>query len=590
MASDDGLVWVVQRSVLVDSAAKDELDGPSPWPLLATIGHDHRDGAWLLNLEDQSINLSGDPVATSDFARFIAAEIACNPWSKQTTLDLFGIAEEVAVMGPDRITVHTDASAASSEAVADAVRNIDRLAAYGIGTTTARARQDDPDPWPSRILLLHGPSHTAELSELSQLRRLVDAHSGLTGTGIVALGAESEAGLEVHIDERRCLTVPEANLSLTAVGLTSDEAHGCAALLAQADRADDEAVPDLEGKAAWREFATGTGGLRFKYTSARGTPSLEQSSSMLTERDEKYVAVAATTSDDLEALSPQVAKSVHEQIITADPGLDADLDEWVSGSGQRPRLSLLGPVQARTNGVAIEKRRVFYTELFAYLATRPFGATTDEVADAFSISPARVRVDVNKLRDWLGSNPTTGGKYIPDAREAPSAQARGVGVYELVEALVDVDLFRRLRLRAEASGRDGIADLRRALELAKGRPFQGLRPAGWGWLLEGDRLDQHMTCAIVDVAHVVVTDALQTGDPDAAVWAANVATKAAPDDEIARLDLVAALQAQGHTGAADKMLRDEVCNWAVDGDAPSDLPDRSQEILENRGWPRRDAV
>jgi LysM repeat protein len=587
VASDDGLAWVAQKSVLMDADTRDEFDGPSPWPLLVTIGHDHRDGAWLLNLEDQCISLDGDPVATADFARFIAAEVACNPWSKETSLELFGIAEEVAAIDPDRIAVHDEGSAVTSDAVAKAVRNIDRLADYGIDMSTARAFQDDPDPWPAQMLLLSSRPHT---DELSRLRGLANAHRGRAGISIVELGAGAESGLQIHIDDLRRLTVPEANLTLTAVGLTSTEVHGCAALLAQANRTDDEAVPDLLGDGDWRKFATGTGALRAQYTSPRATSPIKPARSMLPAADDVYVDVAAIAPEELEILAPQVAESVHERVASADPDLDGDLSEWFSGAGPRPRLFLFGPVQARTKGVALEKRKAYYTELFAYLATRPFGATTEEVAEAFSISPARVRVDVNRLREWLGRNPRTGGKYIPDARDAPSAHARGMGVYEAIDVLVDVDLFRRLRLRAETSGRNGIADLRLALELVNGRPFQGLRPAGWGWLLEGDRLDQHLTCAIVDVAHVVVIDALQTGDFDAASRAATIATQAAPDDEIARLDLVAALQAAGHTQAADELLRNEVCNRADDGGAPSDLPARSQEILDKQGWPHKRVV
>jgi hypothetical protein len=45
-----------------------------------------------------------------------------------------------------------------------------------------------------------------------------------------------------------------------------------------------------------------------------------------------------------------------------------------------------------------------------------------------------------------------------------------------------------------------------------GQPFDQLRTGGWSWLHEGDRLDQHMLCAIVDVAHMVTTSALKDGD------------------------------------------------------------------------------
>ena len=156
--------------------------------------------------------------------------------------------------------------------------------------------------------------------------------------------------------------------------------------------------------------------------------------------------------------------------------------------------------------------------------------------------------------------------------------------------MVDVDLFRRLRVRGESRGPDGIEDLRRALDLVGGRPFQKSRRTGWGWLLEGDRLDLHVTCAIVDVAHVVVTHLLQAGDMDGAHSAAVLALAVAPDEEIPRLDLVAVLDAQGHTNEAEQILRRDVYNRGDEGESPTELPARTDQISDSRHWLRRDAV
>jgi len=65
-----------------------------------------------------------------------------------------------------------------------------------------------------------------------------------------------------------------------------------------------------------------------------------------------------------------------------------------------------------------------------------------------------------------------------------------------------------------------MADLECALQLVSGEPFSDLREAGWSWLLEGERLDHILTCAIVDVAHIVTTHALTVDDTDLARAAA----------------------------------------------------------------------
>ncbi|GAB4077646.1 hypothetical protein [Nostocoides australiense] len=205
----------------------------------------------------------------------------------------------------------------------------------------------------------------------------------------------------------------------------------------------------------------------------------------------------------------------------------------------------------------------------------------------FSITPAKARDYVRIVRDWLGTNPRTGEAHLPDARKAPAAIARGVGVYQVLDVLVDADLFRRLRVRGESRGPAGVDDLRAALRLVQGRPFDRLRDGGWSFLSEGDRLDQHMICAVVDVAHLVTTYSLQSGDTRQARLAAETAALAAPHEEIPRLDLAAVADAEGHPSEADRILRDEVCNRTDDDDAPPELSDRTKQVIATRDWRER---
>lgn len=122
--------------------------------------------------------------------------------------------------------------------------------------------------------------------------------------------------------------------------------------------------------------------------------------------------------------------------------------------------------------------------------------------------------------------------------------------YRLEDALVDADLFRRLRLRGTASGPGGIADLHAALDLVTGAPFSERRPGGYGWLTR-DALDHIYTGMIVDVARTLATHHLAAGQPEPAAAAARVALGAASGEDTPLLDIVAACDAQDNRAEAD---------------------------------------
>jgi hypothetical protein len=580
VGSEDQLLWILPRTTEVVDVGPDPLDSPAPWPMLVTVGHDEKDSVWLMNLEGTTVTVTGDETRSRDFARYVAAEVACNPWSRHTRLDLVGIAGELASIGPDRIQVHDDVAATAATAIATAVEVTTRLDATGdADAPAARATGVDPEPWPSQMVIV---DDAGDVEELDQLEGLLTTHRSRTATALVLTGRTPTSGLEIQVDASGRLTVPAVRLELNGVGLTAQEAAGCVTLLVHSEAVKEERAPALDGDEPWTQLMTTTGALRDQYRVERSAVSIEPAASVLEEPDEVYTTAAATTQDDLAELAPQVTLRVREDVTDADPQLDVDLKDWHSETTPRPRLALLGPVGARTSGKALAKRRPYYTELFAYLALKAHGATPDEVAADIDITPARVRTDIKVLRDWLGADPATDDLYLPDARETPAARARGIGVYQVVDALVDLDLFRRLRARGESQGPEGIDDLVQALALVSGRPFEKLRAGGWGWVTEGVRVDQHAVCAVADVAHIVVTDTLARGDVTAARSAAETALLADPDSEAARLDMAAVLEAEGHADAAAQLVIDEVCNRSDDGQAPVELSRRSTEILAAR--------
>ena len=348
-----------------------------------------------------------------------------------------------------------------------------------------------------------------------------------------------------------------------------------------------------DGDDGWREHVDAAGAIRDELVLPRDTdPESEPGATLVPAPDAEVLDVAATTTDDLQQLAPHVPDQVRAAVEGADPGLDADLASWAAGT--RPHLRLLGPIQARTGTTgkptAVAKRKAFYTELLAFLALHPQGVTIDQVVDAFGSDATQMRVHLSKVRSWLGVDPTTGGNFLPDATKSPAGIARGMGIYQLVGVLVDIDLFRRLRARGQARGPEGLVDLQSALELVTGEPFTGQRGRGWAWLADGVRIDQHMVCAVVDVAHTVTIAALHSGDLELARTAAETALLAAPYEDTPRLDLAALVAAEGDRQAAEHILRDDVSNRADEGDAPNDLPERTAELVASAPWLKKGRV
>lgn len=544
-----------------------------PYPLLVAVGQDHEGRLCFVNLEPLACQtVAGPPEQVDAFARYVAAELTLSPWSLLTEVTAIGIAEELTAIDPLRFQYQP----------ASDTESFRRLA--GRFDPTARLPGFDPDRYRAFIV--------AERADQTALRKLVDtvtADPGRTGTAVLSLNQpvrEGEPGFV--LDDAGVLRIPALGLSLRAAGLTAPEATACASIIEVARDANVTPMPGGEsGNDQFESLLDAAGAIRPEFTEPRnaGPAGAE---SLLPEESALYVARAATTEDDIATLAALPHTEVREKLEAADPRLDEDLRDWFSEAPALPHLKLLGPVSARTRGSAsaVARRKPYYIEVLAFLALHPRGSTADEVGAALSISASRTRTDLGVIRSWLGENPRTGQLHLPDARASRAAALHGVPTYQVEDVLCDLDLFRRLRARAQARGENGIDDLQAALRLVSGEPFTHLRPAGWTWLLEGERLDHVMACAVIDVAHIVTTHALACGDLGLAQFAAEVGYAAGPDDDISRLDLVQVAAAGGNTELAERLLQDDILNRTDDAYGPTDLPPRTRQIVRQRNWDR----
>ncbi|MGV8910696.1 MAG: LysM peptidoglycan-binding domain-containing protein [Propionicimonas sp.] len=576
-ASDDaGLRWQITPDAAIDAAE----DQPAPYPLLVTCGTTDQGSTCLLNLEQLgTVSLTGDPDYSLDFIRYVGAELAVNPWSRDVTITCLGVADELTAMSPTRFRPAHDTASTAADLHDEAAATVARMSHAGSDLVTARVQQLTGETWGAQVLLVD--ADTAKDDVIQDLARMIVDQSGATATAIVVTGnRQSIPGTELRLTPNGRIQNRQTGLDLVAVGLTHDEALGCAALLAQAETAEDSPMPATSTAAeGWRSLADDAGALRPEVASATAEQAAVRISAF-EERsaDEPSPQAPGGTTQPAASISVQVRREVE----TADPDLDQDVRDWFSADCDRPRLTLLGPVALRAHGTPMAKRKPFFIEVLAYLTLRERGATAEEVAAAFGYNLSTIRNSVKVVRDWLGINPRTGERHLPEASKSRAAELRGIPVYQVDDLLVDIDLFRRLRLRGQARGEHGITDLVTALRLVTGRPFSQLRPGGWSWLSDLN-IDHHMVCAIVDVAHHLSAWFLTAGDIRRSRAATETALLAAPYDAMTKLDLAVVTKAEGHIEEARKIVH-EVCNEPDEDGLPSEVNDSIGAYIARMDW------
>ena len=518
----------------------------APYPLLVTIGQTDDGATWLLNCEELgSLSITGDPSRGRDLARHLAAQLAVNPWSRQVDIDCIGIAVETTQLS-DRIRFHApgpEAEGAVEDTLAATIGTLKRAQAHDTDTSTGRTGQIDEDVWPARVLFVDADECPGQLDELLTM---IAAHPGGTGTSIVLTGDNAGAAtMSLRVTPAGRVQLEHQGLDLAAVGLTADEAYGCGLLYAQGNNLEDAAVPVAEDADGLACHSDRTGALRPEHTRPRAMSEEEDGeplTSLLERDDAEYTRVAPVTPEDLQALAPRVPIRVRSEVEADDPNLDDDVAAWFDPDSRRPKLAVLGKIKVTAHGKPLATSKALCTELVAYLATedhRKNGVTRDQVGRAFLVDdPVQVRKYLHMVRDWLGTNPTTGKPHLPNADESPASKTRGTYVYQLDDGLlVDMDLFRRLRERAMArGGAEGHHDLSQALELVSGRPFDEQRPNGWSWLVDTG-VEHHMTAMIADTALTITTKCLADKDLDHARAAAELAARAAPYEETSQMAL-----------------------------------------------------
>lgn len=396
-------------------------ESPAPWPLLCTIGATDDGHLVLANLEELgTIALTGDQEAAAALARSITAELTLNPWSMLTDIETLGVASELADLDPVRLHHHEPGD----------LGFLDRLTA-----DVASRGDNEPEMFHAVI--------TSDIDAAKPMIRVIADSTGRLGAAVVTSSdTPIPDAVSFHLTGDGRLHIQDLGLDLTSAGLTADEAAATAAIVAVTRDAAPVPTPVHDTQEpAWRAATDRSGSLVTAYADA--PPAMQE------------VAHAAddTPAPETEVVDKTPDSSQQESLEILDPRLDEDLAAWFDADSRVPKLHLLGPVRATAHGnpTAVARRKPHYVELLAYLALHPEGVSSQQVAEAFSISKDRVRIDIGVVRKWLGDNPRTGHPYLPPASQTRATGEAGVWTYQVDDVLVDADLFRRLRARGQGA-------------------------------------------------------------------------------------------------------------------------------------------
>jgi nucleoid-associated protein YgaU len=566
--------------------------GEAPYPALVTVGHDDENTHLMLDLEHLAcLDIRGTDAAAQATLAALAVELATSLWADDLQVTVVGTLGELpGVVDTGRVR-HVPSLAGIIRELEARAADVDRtLAQVGAGSVAdARGRGLATDAWTPEILLV---GERLGLVERAKLESLVER---VPGVGIAAVTSSAEVGdwaLDLtgeltNGDTTRGILMP-AYIAVRPQQLDAATYAQALALLADPEtapgptwsRSIDRTEPTLEeipmdvvragaadsdvavgegaGHAPGPGFGTGGGG-----GSASGQP--ETFSPWAT------AAVSVATPP---LGTPVVAdpRSRVEVVSRVEPGSliePGSLVEPVETEVlQAPVVRVLGTVElAGTTGVELpstHQRQA--TELIAFLAFNP-GSRGSDISKALwpSREPnlATRRSAVSRARRWLGTD-DNGFEYLPrywSADDGGQADLESAG-YRLRGVRTDWHSF--CDLVGPDLTQTPTPDLLAALDLVRGRPFEGVALRKYVW---AEQLMHTISSGVVDVSHEVARRALLAGDVAMARHASQVGRLADPVDERSWRNGIRAEIASGRRDAVGRLvdrLRDHLEQLAME--------------------------
>ena len=442
--------------------------GLSPAPLLVTAGRG-TDHDVMVNLEVLgSLIVEGDGAGPDAVVRALALELATSFWGGSFDLVLVGFGFELERF--TRVVATTDTQDLVRTLCHRRIKAHHALRSAGYGSF-AEARAITGAPGWDPVVVIVGPAQPrAEVEEL--LDSCADSTAGMT---VVATAGSGTGRRQV------VLCGPRSDASLDLLGsvlvppsVSADEQSEVTALL---------------------DLAADVGAV----AKAPGPSTLHSSPVSGFEQDPARTRLPLRPGPDVTPAARPVFGVATGDTPTA-PGT--------------VQVNVLGPI--RVDGADRPFSRAWALELVVYLAMHPQGATNEAWATALwpdrLMAPSSLHSTASVARRALGKN---------DLNEDHLPRAHG---RLAVSASVTTDWA---RFEVLASSAD-VEDRRSALELIRGRPFEGLRSSDWV-ILEG--IGPGIEAFVVDTSGRVAGSCLAAGDPDGATWAARKGLLVSPYDE-----------------------------------------------------------
>ena len=549
-------------SVLVDRATLGRWSDPSGGyrpdrsiaPLLVSVGSGPA-GVVMVNLETLgSLVVSGSAADGEAMVRALALEMATSHWAGQFDLVLVGFGAELERF--DRVTAMTEVPALVRRLCRRRISGTELLRSSGFSSFAGARTVDESAVW-DPLVVICGPmlaqSDVIELLEVaSDVRR---------GTAVVALGEEVEA---VHAVS---LSGGDRAASLELLGsvvfphqVESDELTEVGALLDTATNrtsvlSSDEPYMTIPIRLPAAIEDGGNGAVRPPIEippppgPTAGNPSNPHSSTVSAVSAVSAVSTLGNGGASLEATGHG------DQRVSNQAGPERAVDVKVQVDFEvevEVEVSVLGPIEIR--GAARDFTRAWARELVVYLAMHPNGASNEAWATA--LWPDRLMAPSS-----LHSTASVARRSLGQAADGLDHLPRSHGRLALSRSVrTDWDCFVTL-----VDSKD-VGQWRSALELIRGRPFEGLRSSDWP-ILEG--IGPAIEAAVVDLSGRLAGAYLRAGDPRSAEWAARKGLLVSPYDERLYRMLLRAADASGNPAGVEAVMT-ELIRLVADDIEPLD--------------------